>query len=270
MPELPEVETTLRGIKKYIVDEKITDVVIRFPRLRWPISKNLPSLLKGQRLLNLTRRSKYLLFSFKTGALILHLGMSGRLRLLDKEVAPLKHDHIDIQFSNGKILRFNDARRFGAALWTEDTSSHPLLKDIGPEPLTRAFSGDYLWQAARKRKVAVKSFLMNGKIVAGLGNIYVTEALYAAGIYPFTPAADISRTRYQRLATEIKKVLQKAIKKGGTTLKDFMRSDGSPGYFSIELHVYGRAGKACHRCRASLKSSRAGARATVYCGRCQT
>jgi formamidopyrimidine-DNA glycosylase len=270
MPELPEVETTLRGIKPSIIDQKVTKVIVRHPRLRWPIPVDLNDQLAGRTLLKLSRRNKYLLFQFSNGTLILHLGMSGRLRVLDHPLPAQKHDHVDILFGNDKYLRFTDPRRFGALLWTsEDPALHPLLVDIGPEPLTQAFDGDYLWESASGRKSAVKSFIMDGKIVAGVGNIYATEALFQARIKPQTHAGKVSRAQYQLLAEAIKTVLKQAIVKGGTTLRDYSKSDGTPGYFQIELKVYGKEGKPCPRCGTTLKSTRIGQRSSVYCPKCQ-
>ncbi len=270
MPELPEVETTLRGVAPHILGQKIIDVIIRHPHLRWPIPPRLKQHLKGQIIRRLQRRGKYLLFILDTGTLILHLGMSGRLQIHNDTVPPQKHDHVDIRFLNKKVLRLTDPRRFGALLWTSDSpETHPLLKNMGPEPLTSSFDGTYLWEHARNRKIAVKSYIMDSKIVVGIGNIYATEALFQARIHPKTPAGKISRDHYQTLATVIKSVLQHAINKGGTTLKDFAQSDGSPGYFSIELQVYGRAGEPCPRCHTQLLSLRIGQRSTVYCPKCQ-
>lgn len=270
MPELPEVETTRLGIKDPILGKKITELVIRQYQLRWPIPSELRSLLKGQVLKDLTRRAKYILFHFKVGTLILHLGMSGRLSVFKDSALPKKHDHLDMLFSNGYILRFTDPRRFGAILFTkEPPHKHPLLSSIGPEPLTDDFNGAYLFEAAKGRKVAVKIFIMNSKIVAGVGNIYAAEALFMAKIHPETRASDVTHKQYQKLATAIKKILLKAIEKGGTTLKDFMKPSGRPGYFSLALKVYGKAGKPCERCGTQLKSLRIGQRATVYCPTCQ-
>lgn len=269
MPELPEVETTLRGVAPYITGQKIDDVVVRYPRLRWPIP-NLKKILPGQTVERIERRGKYILFTLEAGTLILHLGMSGHLRIFSEWVPPEKHDHVDILFGNKEYLRFTDPRRFGALLWTtEDPQKHALLTHIGPEPLTTALSGEYLWHHARKKKVAVKSYLMNSKTVAGVGNIYATEALFYAGIRPQTPAGKITLTRYQKLASAIKTVLRHAITKGGTTLKDFRKSDGSQGYFYIELKVYGRKNKPCLVCQTKLKYKNLGQRGTLYCPKCQ-
>lgn len=271
MPELPEVETTLRGIKPHILGQKVIDLIVRHPHLRWPIPADLKKHLKGQTVRALHRRGKYLLFEFKTGTLILHLGMSGRLCVLSKPISAQKHDHVDIHLANHKYLRFTDPRRFGALLWTsEDPMTHPLLSVIGPEPLSAAFNGDYLHLKSRGRKVPVKSFIMNSAIVAGVGNIYATEALFQAGIHPHQSAGKISLVKFQTLATAIKCVLEKAIEKGGTTLKDFMKSDGSPGYFRIELKAYGHGGEPCPRCGTTLTSTRIGQRSTVYCKKCQS
>ena len=271
MPELPEVETTLRGIHPHIQTQIIDKITVRQHALRWPIPKNLPNLLKGQAILEISRRGKYLLFSTSNGTLIMHLGMSGRLRIITQEIPPQKHDHIDILFHNKKILRYTDPRRFGACLWTsKDPSQHKLLKNLGPEPLTPEFSGKYLWTKAQKRKVAVKTFIMNSQIVVGVGNIYAAEALFAAGIHPNTPAENISEKTYQLLSAHIKTILKNAIKKGGTTLKDFLNSEGNPGYFSIQLKVYGRGGQPCVICNTPLEQIKLGQRGTVFCIKCQT
>lgn len=270
MPELPEVETTLRGIKPHIIDQKVIDVIVRHHQLRWPVPADLKNQLQNKVIKSLRRRAKYLLFETDNGTLILHLGMSGRVRILSEPVAAGKHDHIDIYFSNQKYLRFTDPRRFGALLWTsEDPFKHPLLAKIGPEPLSSDFDGHYLWEQARGRKVSVKSYIMNSSIVAGVGNIYAAEALFQSRIRPQKHAGKISLAQYQDLAAAIKRILKNAIAKGGTTLKDFMKSDGTPGYFSIQLQAYGRGGEPCVNCGTKLKSARIGQRSTVYCGVCQ-
>lgn len=270
MPELPEVETTLRGIKPHILGKKVENIVIRHESLRWPIPKHLNQLLKNKNLKSLRRRSKYILFEFANGTLILHLGMSGRLCVLSEPVQPKKHDHVDIYFNNKKYLRFTDPRRFGAILWTtDDPEQHALLKNIGPEPLSSAFTGKYLFEQSRKRKVSVKAFIMNSAIVAGVGNIYATESLFAAKIHPEKAAGKLSLDECDLLVNHIKRILKLAIKKGGTTLKDFLKSDGSPGYFSIQLKVYGKDGKPCPNCKTVLKLARIGQRSTVYCAKCQ-
>lgn len=270
MPELPEVETTLRGLKPHITQQKVVKVIIRHPQLRWPVPMGITSALKGQIVNRIYRRAKYLLFDFNTGTLLLHLGMSGRLRILSTPLAPQPHDHIDICFANQKTLRFTDPRRFGALLWVKGPpEQHPLLVNIGPEPLSAAFDGAYLWQKAQRKKMPVKSYIMDSAIVAGVGNIYAAEALFQAKIAPHAAAGSLSLSAYTRLAAAIKSVLSHAIAKGGTTLKDFTKSDGSPGYFRIELQAYGRGGEPCTRCRTMLVSTRIGQRSTVYCPTCQ-
>ncbi len=270
MPELPEVETALRGIKPYILNQKITYVIVRRPNLRWPIPANLAQLLTGQTVKQLKRRGKYLLLGFDHGTLILHLGMSGSLSVLPEATPHKKHDHVELHFANHKYLRFTDPRRFGAILWTDEkAANHPLISSIGPEPLTNKFDGDYLYSISRNKKAAIKSFIMDGKIVAGVGNIYATEALFLAGIHPNKSAGDVTLNSYRKLVDAIKSILKQAIKQGGTTLKDFVNPSGSPGYFSIQLHVYGRAGKSCPRCKNKLKSIRLLQRSTVYCPYCQ-
>ncbi len=270
MPELPEVETTLRGITPHILQQSITKVVIRHHKLRWPIPQEALTKLEGQIIQKVTRIAKYLLLQTTQGTLIIHLGMSGNLRILLNETPANKHDHLDITFANQRTLRFTDPRRFGAVLWTtEDPLQHPLLKNLGPEPLSRAFSGEYLWQAARQKKIAVKSFLMDNKIVVGIGNIYATESLFAAGIKPTLAAAKISLERYKQLVHAAKKILRAAIQQGGTTLKDFVGGDGKPGYFNLHLKAYGREGLPCVRCKTILVAIKLGQRTTVYCPGCQ-
>ncbi len=270
MPELPEVETTLQGIKPFVLKQKIQSITVRHHGMRWPVPANLSPLLSGEIIEQIWRRGKYLLFQTSQGHLILHLGMSGSLRILTHDAPAKKHDHIDILLANGKLLRFRDPRRFGALLWTTDAPDlHPLLSHLGPEPLNSSFTGKYLWEKSRKRKVPVKNFLMDSKIVVGVGNIYAAEALFAAGILPKKAAGKISLPQYQKLAAEVKKVLKAAIKKGGTTLRDFTASDGKQGYFKLKLKVYGRGGQPCVTCGTTLKASRLGQRGTVYCPRCQ-
>lgn len=269
MPELPEVETTLRGIEPFILGQKVTKVIVRHPSLRWPIPNNLSKLILDQRVMGVTRRAKYLLLAFSAGDVIIHLGMSGKLRVLCHDDVAKKHDHVDIMFENGKLLRLTDPRRFGALLWQKKGETHPLLRDIGIEPLTKSFNGEYLQQKSFKKKASVKAFLMDGKMVAGVGNIYATEALFAAGIHPERPANDVTLAEFQLLAKATKEILQQAIKKGGTTLKDFTKSDGTPGYFSIELKVYGRSGQPCHNCKEPLKLIKIAQRSSVYCSKCQ-
>ena len=271
MPELPEVQTTLTGIQPHILGRKIQAVVIREHRLRWPINPELPEILAGQTLDSLTRRGKYLLLGTKRGTLILHLGMSGSLRIFTKATPPGKHDHIDLIFAPNICLRLRDPRRFGACVWTDaDPLQHALLKHLGPEPFNEDFSGDYLWELSRKRKVPIKSFIMDSKTVVGVGNIYAAEALFASGIKPTKPAGKVSLASYNTLAKAIREILQAAIQQGGTTLKDFVNSDGAEGYFSLKLNVYGRGGLLCRHCKTILKEMRLGQRSTVYCGHCQS
>jgi formamidopyrimidine-DNA glycosylase len=270
MPELPEVETTLRVICPHIKLQPIVKVIVRQPRLRWPVLANIPQILTGKMITDVERRAKYLLLRTDAGTIIIHLGMSGHLRILTKEEPPKKHDHIDVVFHPHTILRFNDPRRFGAFLWvTGNPDDHALLKNLGVEPLTKNFSGKYLLSQAQGRKVPIKSFLMDNKIVTGIGNIYAAEALFAAGIYPKASAQSLSLEQWDRLAKSIKRILQQAIKRGGTTLKDFVNSDGKPGYFSNQLQVYGRAGLPCIICHTPLQPIQIGQRSTVYCKRCQ-
>lgn len=270
MPELPEVETTRRGISPHIVSHKITKVTVRNFSLRWPITQQLAEILTGEKVHQVTRRAKYLLLHCDNGILMIHLGMSGRLSVLDN-VSPIgKHDHVDICFDNGYILRYTDPRRFGAILWTaENINQHSLLKHLGPEPLSAQFSADYLKQQATNRKVCIKTFIMNGKVVVGVGNIYANEALFLAAIHPKTPANKLTVTEYKKLIFTIKQVLEKAIEAGGTTLKDFRKSDGKPGYFAQQLNVYGRGGEACLKCGNIIALYKEAQRATYYCPICQ-
>jgi len=270
MPELPEVETTRRGIAPFVEGSVVKSIAIRQRSLRWPIPTSLQKELPGTRIDQLQRRAKYLLASTEKGTLLLHLGMSGSLRIVTAQEAPRKHDHVDIAMENGHVLRFHDPRRFGCVLWLKgNVDQHPLLADLGPEPLSEDFNARYLHAAAGKRKVAVKSFIMDGHVVVGVGNIYANEALYAAGISPVKPAGSISRARYEKLVAEIKAVLARAIAVGGTTLRDFVGGDGKPGYFSQSLSVYGRGGEPCHKCGSVLTEIRIGQRSTVYCRGCQ-
>lgn len=269
MPELPEVETTLRGIAPDLVGVAVTGLAVRQPQLRWPVPDLSP--LIGQPLLAMSRRGKYLLWQFTSGTLLVHLGMSGSLRLVKQNEPPMVHDHVDVDFANGWRVRYADPRRFGAWVWAgEAPLTHALLKDLGPEPLSEAFSGEYLYQASRGRKVAIKSFIMDSHQVVGVGNIYANEALFLAGVYPNRAAGRVSRARCDKLAESIKTVLGDAIRQGGTTLRDFVGGDGKPGYFKQQLRVYGRAGQACVKCAAPLKEIRMGQRTTVFCKVCQT
>lgn len=270
MPELPEVETTRCGIEPHIKGQKILKLIIRDHRLRWPINPELPAILKQAIIHKVQRRAKYLLLDCGHGTLIIHLGMSGSLRILDADTAAQKHDHVDIVLGNGQCLRFHDPRRFGALLWTTDNAlDHPRLVSLGPEPLSDAFTADWLQNKAKGRKQAIKTFVMDSRIVVGVGNIYASEALFLAGIHPSRAAGRIASKRYVTLVAAIKKVLSEAIAQGGTTLRDFTNSDGQPGYFAQSLNVYGRAGLDCTQCGQAIKHLRQGQRSTYYCGHCQ-
>ncbi|MBN1378166.1 MAG: bifunctional DNA-formamidopyrimidine glycosylase/DNA-(apurinic or apyrimidinic site) lyase [Gammaproteobacteria bacterium] len=270
MPELPEVETTLRGIEPYLLNRSVVNVKVRKSRLRWPIPATLPKMLARQTIQSLSRRGKYLIISFQHGHMLIHLGMSGSLRIVSIDTAARKHDHIDWQIDNNKVLRLHDPRRFGSVLWTAtDPLQHPLLVKLGPEPLTRELNGAYLFKQSRKRKVAVKNFVMDAQIVVGVGNIYASEALFIAGIHPARAAGKVSLQRYKLLADAIKKILKAAIKQGGTTLRDFVNEQGNPGYFSQKLKVYERAGEPCSVCGGKIKKLTLGQRSSYYCGHCQ-
>lgn len=270
MPELPEVETTRAGIAPHTIGNTISDVIIRNRNLRWPITSGLAAKLKGHTILSVSRRGKYLLLAIDTGSLIIHLGMSGSLRMVVATSPPDKHDHVDIVFANGQCLRFHDPRRFGCVLWSrEDPLQHKLIASLGPEPLTDDFSARHLFDLSRNKKAAIKSFIMDSKVVVGVGNIYASEALFRAGIHPKRAAGKVSRPRYERLANEIVEVLTEAIAQGGTTLKDFVGGDGKPGYFQQTLAVYGREGKPCINCGTAIKSVVLGQRSTYFCPQCQ-
>jgi len=301
MPELPEVETTRRGLSKHLVGATIKDVIIRNGNLRWPIPNNLPKLLRGQTILSLTRRAKYLLADCGNGTLILHLGMSGSLRILPANTPPEKHDHFDLVLSkpsavraelveaqksihpstgsgrtdvesgdNIKMMRLRDPRRFGAVLWhSGDVHTPPLLAHLGPEPLEKDFNARYLYTATRKKTAAIKLVVMDNHIVVGIGNIYANEALFRAGIKPQLAAGKLSLPRCEQLVKEIKTTLTEAIKQGGSTLRDFVGSDGQPGYFQQNYWVYGRAGEPCRRCGGFIKQIKQGQRSSFYCSKCQ-
>lgn len=270
MPELPEVETTRRGIEPHIKGQRIQKLIIRDHRLRWPIDPELPTLLQQATIQTVQRRAKYLLLDCGHGTLIIHLGMSGSLRILHAGTRAGKHDHVDLVFCNGQCLRFHDPRRFGALLWTnENADQHPRLASLGPEPLSDAFTASWLQHRAGGRKQAIKSFIMDSKVVAGVGNIYASEALFLAGIHPSRAAGRISAKRYQKLTDAIKQVLSEAIAQGGTTLRDFSNSDGKPGYFAQSLNVYGRESEKCTHCGGMIKHLRHGQRSSYYCAHCQ-
>src|SRR5688572_2423231 len=269
MPELPEVETTRRGLAPHLEGRRVTGVTLRRPDLRWPIPPEVARCLPGQRIDAVRRRAKYLLLDTAAGSALLHLGMSGSLRVLPATTPVGLHDHVDLALEDRRVLRFTDPRRFGSLLWQPPGTTHELLRGLGPEPLSDAFDGDYLFARSRGRSAPVKSFLMDQKIVVGVGNIYAAEALFAAGISPFRPAGKVSRDRYRRLATAVKEILAYAIERGGTTLRDFISPDGEPGYFELELSAYGRGGEPCPRCARPLKQAVIGQRASVCCGHCQ-
>lgn len=271
MPELPEVETTRKGIEPHIKGAHIQGVLVREPRLRWPVPDYLGQYITGQKLLSIARRGKYLLLHFETGTLIIHLGMSGNLRIIPQLQSPAgAHDHVDLVFTTGMTLRYSDPRRFGSIHWTERWQNHWLLESLGPEPFDEAFNADYLRRLASRRKAPVKHFVMDSKVVVGVGNIYASEALFTAGIRPMRAAGQISRNRYQALVEAVRHILGQAIQAGGTTLKDFVGNDGKPGYFANALQVYGRGGLPCLACTRTLKEVRLGNRSTVYCSFCQT
>ena len=269
MPELPEVETTRRGIAPHVQGRRVEAIVVRQAQLRWPVPDAVQRAV-GCRIDAVRRRAKYLLLDTARGSLVLHLGMSGSLTVQPQGKAPLKHDHLDIELQGGNCLRLNDPRRFGACLWQGvDAPPLQLLQTLGPEPLTDAFDGERLFERSRGKSVAVKNFIMHNAIVVGVGNIYANEALYWAGIDPRRAAGRISRARYVNLAMHIKAVLAKAIEQGGTTLRDFLGADGKPGYFKQELQVYGRAGEPCRQCATPIRSVVIGQRNSFYCPSCQ-
>ena len=270
MPELPEVETTLRGIAPALLGRRILAVSVRERRLRWPVPEALPDLLPGQALLSLERRAKYLLFGFPRGTLLVHLGMSGSLRLVPPGEPPRAHDHLDLASDGPWVLRYHDPRRFGCVLWVEgDVHAHPLLRGLGPEPLGEGFDGDLLYRCSRKRRCSIKQLLMDARTVVGVGNIYASEALFLAGIDPRRAAGRLSRARCEALAGAVRRVLGEAIASGGTTLRDYVNPGGIPGYFSQVLRVYGRTGEPCRVCNGVIRQQVLGQRSTFYCPRCQ-
>jgi formamidopyrimidine-DNA glycosylase len=270
MPELPEVETTRRGIAPLLLGRRVARIALYQSRLRWPVPAELAHGLPGTTITGVGRRGKYLLVNTTGGSVILHLGMSGSLRVVPAGTPRTKHDHLDVVLDDGRCLRLRDPRRFGAALWTTgDPLAHPLLAGLGPEPLDDSFDGRLLHRVARGRRAPIKSFIMDGRVVAGVGNIYANEALFLAGIHPARAAGRVSLARYQELATALRRVLQAAIGEGGTTLRDFVGGDGSPGYFSVRLHVYGKQGDGCVRCGHALMRRIIAQRSSVYCARCQ-
>jgi formamidopyrimidine-DNA glycosylase len=271
MPELPEVETTRRGLEPHLVGQKIRAVVVRNPRLRFPIAAELAWILPGLDILGIRRRAKYLLVDCGQGWLILHLGMSGSLRILAADATVVKHDHFDLVLENGLCMRLRDPRRFGAVIWTQtDPLRHPLLTQLGIEPLEAGFDGPWLYRNTRGRRTSIKQTLMDSHLIVGVGNIYANEALFRAGLKPTTPAGRIGPERCVRLSMAIQDVLRQAIAAGGSSLRDFVDSAGKPGYFQQQYGVYGRAGEPCHSCGTAIRLLRQGQRSTFYCPHCQT
>lgn len=270
MPELPEVETTLRGIRPHLLGARIARLVVRERRLRWPIAAGLEARVRGRAVTAVRRRGKYLLLDLERGALVMHLGMSGSFRVLSAAVPAGAHDHYDLVTERGRVVRYRDPRRFGCLLWCAgDPMRHPRIRTLGVEPLGEAFDGECLRRAAAGRRLAVKSFLMDSRVVVGVGNIYASEALFAAAIHPRRGCHRISTARYQLLADAVRATLNAAIGHGGSTIRDFAAADGLPGYFEQELTVYGRAGRACARCGGTIRRVVIGQRSTFYCPGCQ-
>jgi len=270
MPELPEVETCKNGIAPHILHQPIQQVIIRQFQLRWPIPQDLAERVSKQKILKIERRAKYLILTLEHGHLLFHLGMSGHFKICSPQTPVLKHDHVDFIFSNHLCLRYHDPRRFGAILWTKESPySHPLLRDLGPEPLESPFNGKYFHQIAKNKSAAIKNFIMNPHVVVGIGNIYANEALFQSRIHPLTPAGKLSAKACQVLVEQIKAILTQAIVAGGTTLNDFKQSDGKPGYFKQDLQVYGRRGQACYRCEQKIETLICGQRSCFFCPHCQ-
>jgi formamidopyrimidine-DNA glycosylase len=269
MPELPEVETTRRGLLPHVVGRRIRDVIVREPRLRWPVPADLGRRVKGERITEIRRRGKYLLFEVGEGHVLVHLGMSGNLSLVPTGSPPRRHDHVDLALEGDSTLRLTDPRRFGAVLWVKRPETHVLLKGLGIEPFDGGFGGEHLHRLAKGRRVPVKLFLMNAHVVTGIGNIYANEALFAAGVHPSRAAGRISRERWDGLAEAILRTLERALAAGGSTLRDFVGGDGRPGYFQNEYAVYGREGRPCPACHAPIRATRHAGRATYFCASCQ-
>lgn len=269
MPELPEVETSRRGIAPHIEGQVIAAIEVRQPKLRWPVPEQIQQCV-GCEIISVRRRAKYLLLETTAGHIVIHLGMSGSLRVLPTGTPAQKHDHVDIVLQSGQLLRLNDPRRFGCVLLCElPLEAYPLLANLGPEPLSEAFSAKYLVEQAQKRSVAIKQFVMDNKVVVGVGNIYANEALFRSGIHPKRSANKVSAKRLTELTENIKQVLAEAIEQGGTTLKDFSSPEGKPGYFVQQLDVYGRENQPCHSCGGLIKAERIGQRNTFFCPHCQ-
>jgi len=269
MPELPEVETSRRGIEPFLVGERIDKVIVREKRLRWPVHADVAKQLTNQIVNSVTRRAKYLLINTSNGSAMIHLGMSGSVYIVDRDTPAGVHEHFDFDLTSGKTLRYRDPRRFGSLHWTKNPEQHKLIKSLGPEPLGDEFSGEYLWQRSRGRKLAIKQFIMNAHVVVGVGNIYASEALFLSGISPLRAAGRVARQRYDVLADVIRQVLLQAIEAGGTTLRDFYGGDGEAGYFQQELVVYGREDQPCVTCKQPVSAVVQGQRSTFYCKNCQ-
>jgi formamidopyrimidine-DNA glycosylase len=270
VPELPEVETTRRGIEPHVTGRRIVAMQVYQHQLRWPVARTLAAAATGQRIEAVGRRAKYLLLRLTHGTLMLHLGMSGSLRVLAHDTPRIAHDHVDIRLDNGKLLRFNDPRRFGCLkLVAGELEDEPLLKHLAPEPLEPGFDGEYLFRITRRRRVAIKQLVMNGRLVTGVGNIYASEALFRAGIRPKRAARGLSRAECAKLAAAIRAVLTMAIRFGGTTLRDYVGAEGAPGYFKRKLYVYERAGEPCRKCGTPIRHLTQGQRSTYYCPSCQ-
>jgi len=270
MPELPEVETTRLAITPFLMNQTIRRIHVRQGRLRLPVSPELHNGCQGLHIVAIIRRAKYLLLQLSDGFVLIHLGMSGHLQIVAEGTLAGKHAHIDLVLESGDILRYHDPRRFGLWLYLPHSPyQHPLLAHLGPEPLSDLFHGDYIWQRARNKKQAVKSFIMSNDIVVGVGNIYATESLFLSAIHPQRPAGSLTETECDRLAQHIKQVLQQAIAVGGTTLQDFYSPDGKPGYFANNLYVYGRKNQACLCCQSTIDAARIGGRTSAWCPQCQ-
>ncbi len=269
MPELPEVETSCRGIEPHCLNSKIKKIIVRQPKLRWPVDSDISKKTRARVILAVERRGKYLMLQLKNACVMIHLGMSGSLRVVPESFAVGKHDHLDIVLFNGKVIRFNDPRRFGSVIYNTEGLAHPLLVRLGPEPLSDAFNADYLYAITKKRATSIKALIMNSHVVVGVGNIYAQEALFSAGIRPQKVSNRVSRAKIILLVDEIKQVLNQAILAGGSSLKDFTTADGKPGYFQQSLKVYGRGGQPCIQCDNQLKQKVITQRTTVYCEHCQ-
>jgi len=269
MPELPEIETVCRGLAPHLENQMLRGARVREPRLRWPVPADLDDLTRGQRIHRLTRRGKYLLALLDHGTLIMHLGMSGSLRLTSAGITPEKHDHLDLLLDDERVLRYRDPRRFGALLWSAQPEQHPLIAHLGVEPLSEAFNAASLHALCQGRKTAIKLLLMDARLIVGVGNIYANESLFHAGIDPRLAAGKLSRPRCTRLVDAVRETLAQAIAAGGSSLRDFVDGHGNPGYFQQSYFVYGRAGEHCHACGAAVRQIRQSARSSFYCPHCQ-